>query len=207
MLTLTGSPQSRAFRVIWLLEELEIPYELVDVFPREPEAFELSPSGKIPVLEAEGQIITDSLAICTYLADKHNKFTFPAGTIERATQDSFSLLAANDMEAPLWVHRKHTNILPQKLRVPEIIPACEQEFFRELKVFETRLGNSTHVMGDTFTIADIMSMFVLAWAKAVGFDMGKGPTLRYMNNLKQRPAYQKAVQIRRDSRPFSEMQR
>ncbi len=207
MLTLIGSPQSRAFRAVWLLEELRVPYELVDVFPLDPKVFEVNPSGKIPVLQAEGQTISDSLAICTYLADRHNKFTFPAGSPERAVQDSFSLLAANDMEAPLWVRHKHMDILPEKLRVPDIIPSCELDFLQELKTFETRLGNNTHVMGDTFTIADIMAMFVLSWAKAVGLDLGTGKALNYMKNLKQRPAYQKATQIRRQSRPFSEMKR
>ncbi len=207
MLTLIGSSRSRAFRVLWLLEELQVPYELIEIFPHEPKALELNPSGKIPILQTEGQIITDSLAICNFLADRHKKFTFKPGTTERARQDSVSLLAANDMEAPLWLHRKHTFNLPQKQRVPQILLACKKDFSQELKTFETRLGDNAYVMGDTFTIADIITMFVLAWAKLIEFEMGSGKARHYMENLKQRPAYQRAVQIRRQSRPFSEMKR
>ncbi len=66
-----GSRGSRVSRVLWMLEELGEPYEFVEIKLRSPRAYELNPSGKVPVLIDADLVITDSAAICVYLADKH----------------------------------------------------------------------------------------------------------------------------------------
>ena len=86
MYKVIGTPQTRAFRVIWMLEELELPYELVPAPPRSEGVVAFNPSGKVPVLIDNGTPITDSTAIIQYLADKHGQLTHPAGTLERARQ-------------------------------------------------------------------------------------------------------------------------
>ena len=90
MYTLYGSPSSRAFRVLWMLEELELPFEFVPSKPRSDEVLALNPSGKIPVLRDGEAVLTDSTAILTYLADKHGKLTHPAGSVARAHQDALT---------------------------------------------------------------------------------------------------------------------
>ena len=86
MLKVYGSAKSRAFRVLWMLEEVGEPYEHVDAAPHSAEIVARNPSGKVPVLEVEGTALTDSTAILTWLADRHGKLTFPAGTLERAAR-------------------------------------------------------------------------------------------------------------------------
>ena len=71
MYTVIGHPQSRALRVIWALEELGQPYELVKAMPRSEEILKYNPLGKIPALIDGEDVLTDSVAIMTYLADKH----------------------------------------------------------------------------------------------------------------------------------------
>ena len=88
MYTLYGTTRSRAFRVMWTLEELGQPYEMVAAAPRSPEILAVNPSGKVPALDVDGTILTDSVAIMSYLADKHGGLTHPAGTLERAQQDA-----------------------------------------------------------------------------------------------------------------------
>ena len=66
-----GSRGSRVSRVLWMLEELGQPYEFVEVKLRSPEAYALNPSGKVPILIDGELTVTDSAAICVYLADKH----------------------------------------------------------------------------------------------------------------------------------------
>ena len=197
MLKLIGTPQSRAFRVIWLLEELELSYELVPLSPRDKRVFEYNPSGKIPALIDGDDIIIDSVAICQYLADKHQKLTFTAGTIERAKQDSFVAFALDDLETPLWTYGKNIFALPEDLRVPEILPLCKHEFANGLKIFEQRLGDNEYVMGEKFTVADILLVHILTWARVSGFEIEDGPIDRYMKNARKREGYQRARAVRK----------
>ena len=81
MYQVVGTIRSRAFRVLWMLEELGEPYEHVPAQPRSEQASEVNPAGKVPTLVDNGVAITDSTAIIQYLADKHGALTFPAGTI------------------------------------------------------------------------------------------------------------------------------
>ena len=71
MYTVIGGTKSRAFRVMWMLEELSQPYALNPAAPRSEEARKYNPSGKIPAIVDGDEVLTDSLAIMTYLADKH----------------------------------------------------------------------------------------------------------------------------------------
>ena len=88
MYTVVGSRTNRTFRVLWALEELGIEYDHKPYPVRSPEALEHSPTGKLPALIAEGEVITDSAAIITFLADRHGGLTFPAGSVQRAKQDA-----------------------------------------------------------------------------------------------------------------------
>ena len=86
MYKVIGKKASRGFRVLWALEEMGVPYEHVAAGARSDEAFEYNDLGKIPALVDGDAVITDSVAIMTYLADKHGALTAPAGTIARAQQ-------------------------------------------------------------------------------------------------------------------------
>lgn len=63
--TLIGTPDSRAFRVLWALEELALPYTLDPAAPRSDRVRAHAPDGRIPVLLDEGAVLTDSIAIMT----------------------------------------------------------------------------------------------------------------------------------------------
>ncbi len=164
MYTLIGSLKTRAFRVAWMLNELGVPFDLDPVRPRDAAASALNPSGKVPVLIDGPHAIIDSVAICQYLADKHAQFTFRAGTIERAWQDSFTQFAVDDLESPVWTHAKHTFVLPAELRVDAVKAACRYDFDRAVETLAKRLGEKTYVMGDAFTVPDLLIAHCLNWA-------------------------------------------
>lgn len=190
MYKIIGFPRTRAMRVMWLLEELGEPYEINPAMPQSETARALNPSGKVPLLVDGDSVISESVAICTYLADKHGKFTFPAGTIERATQDSFTQFGVDVLEGALWTAAKNTFILPEDVRVPEIKTVCQMEFQRGLDTLKQRLGEGPFVMGETFTIADIIIGHCSGWAVAAKFDLPKeGPVYDYFKRLRNRPAF------------------
>lgn len=199
MYKIIGFPRTRVMRVMWLLEELGEAYELDPALPRSETVTALNPSGKVPVLLDNDAPIIDSVAICTYLADKHGKFTFPAGGLERARQDSFTQFGVDVLEGSLWTAGKHTFILPEELRVPAVKEACRYEFAKGLETLEERLGEGPYVMGDVFTIADIIIGHCSGWAVVAKFDLPKtGPIYDYFKRLRDRPAF-KAMQAKVDS--------
>lgn len=191
MYKIVGFPMTRAIRVIWMLEELGETYELSPAPPRSDEIRALNPSGKVPVLIDGDLVLTESVAICTYLADKHGKCTFPAGTPERALQDSFTQFAVDVLEGALWTAAKNSFIHPEDIRVKEIKSVCKHEFSDGLKTLETRLGAGPYVMGETFTIPDIILGHCGGWAVNAKFDLPKeGRVYDYFKALRARPAYQ-----------------
>ena len=103
MYTVIGTAKSRAARVLWMLEELGQPFEHVAAPPRSEGVTAFNPAGKVPVLIDAGTPITDSTAIIQYLADKHGALTHPAGTLERARQDSLTQFLLDEFDANLWM--------------------------------------------------------------------------------------------------------
>lgn len=192
MYKLIGSKKSRAFRVLWMLEELEVPYEYVAASPRSDEVRALNPSGKIPCLMDGDEVLIDSVAIIQYLADKHGKLTYPAGTIDRAKQDSFTQFANDEMDGTLWTAARNSFILPEEKRVPAIKDTLKWEFLRSMKVLAERLGDRKYLMGDTFTVADILIVHCGTWARNAKFEIGQPSVEAYFDRVIDRPAWKRA---------------
>ena len=196
MYTVIGTPKTRAVRVIWMLEELGVPYTIDARPPRDPAVMAINPSGKVPVLMVGSDAICDSVAICQYLADKHGKLTFPAGTIERGQQDSFTQFAVDDVESCMWTAAKHTFVLPKELRIGEVKAACKYDFDRAMGFLLQRLGGKTYVMGETFTVPDLVLGHCAGWAQSMGWTVPEGNVGAYFERLHARPAAMKAAEIR-----------
>ncbi|MFQ5438719.1 MAG: glutathione S-transferase family protein [Paracoccaceae bacterium] len=197
MYKLVGSKKTRAFRVLWALEELGLEYEYSPAAPRSDEVHALNPSGKIPAFTVGDDVILDSVAINQYLADKHGRLTFPAGSIARAQQDSFTQFACDEMDAILWTAARNTFVLPQERRVPAIRPTLKWEFARSMRILEKRLGDNEFLMGDAFTVADILTAHCGTWARSAGFDFDAPRVSDYIDRMIARPAYKRAA-ARRD---------
>ena len=200
MYTLIGSPKSRAFRVLWALEELGLSYDVRAVPPHSDDILAVNPSGKLPALLVDGEAIIDSVAIIQYLADKHNGLTHPAGTIERARQDSFTQLVNDELDGCCWSMAKHSFVMPEELRQKDAIrPALAWDMKRNLKALESRLGDSEWLTGDTFTIPDMLLAHCASWRTVCGFDAPTGRTADLIQRVKDRPAYVRSLEIREES--------
>lgn len=206
MYTLIGSPQTRTFRVIWCLEELGLEqgkdYEIVPCAPRADDIAKVNPSGKVPALvvknDAGGDdVIIDSVAICQFLADRHSGLTFLAGTIERAKMDSFIHLAVDEFDHACWVWAKHDWIYPEGLKAENVKPACALEFKKAMEHLEERLGDNKFVMGDTFTIPDILLSQCAGWAERMcKFEIPEGKVADYFKRTTRRKGFIKAMRVR-----------
>ncbi|MEL6914827.1 MAG: glutathione S-transferase family protein [Pseudomonadota bacterium] len=188
---LHGTGRSRAFRVLWMLEELGVDYVHHLTGPRTPEITALNPLGKLPVLVVDGQPLTDSTAILTYLADKHGALTFPAGSLARARQDGHTQFLLDEVETLLWTVARHSFGLPEALRVPAIKDSAREEFHTAAERLANRI-EGPFLMGETMTIADIIAVHCLGWAIAAKFPMERQDLKDYARPLRARDAYKRA---------------
>lgn len=199
MYTVFGTPLARTFRVLWTLEELELPYTLEPHFSHSPPIKAVNPSGKVPILKVGDDFVTDSSAIITYLADKHGKLTAAAGTIERAKQDAVTNLLLDEMDAVLWTAARHTFILPEERRFPEIKDSLRWEFVRNTNRLADRL-QGPFLIGEDLSIADIICVHCLNWAVTAKFPVESDKLLEYAENLRSRDAFQKVAALAKRDR-------
>ena len=193
MYSVIGTTKSRTARVLWMLEELEQPYDRVRAAPRSEDVTALNPGGKIPVLVDDGTPITDSTAIIQYLADKHGALTYTAGTIDRARQDSLTQFLLDEFDAALWMAARHSFILPEELRHSGIKDSLKWEFERSQKVLVDRMGTGPFLMGEMMTVPDIICAHCGNWAMAAQFPISQPRLSDYLTKMRARPAFKRAV--------------
>lgn len=196
MYKVIGSLKTRALRVVWMLNELGEAYELDPLPPRDPKLAAINPSLKVPVLKDGDDYVIDSVAICQYLADKHGKMTFPAGTIKRAHQDSFTQFCVDEVEGPAWIAAKHTFALPEEYRVADVKRACAFDFGRAMASLSERLGDKTYVMGETFTVPDLLLGHTIGWAMSMKWPVEQKNVADYVARVRSRPAFLAAMKAR-----------
>lgn len=189
MYTLIGTEKSRAFRVLWMLEELGQPYAHRPEPPRSDAVLAHNGSGKIPVLLLDdGTALSDSTAILTYLADVHGQLTHPAGTPGRARQDGWTHRILDEIDSVLWTAARHSFILPEEMRVPQIKDSLKAEYTRSLQRITDEMPGEW-LMGDTFTLADIVLAHCGGWARIAGFPTDNTAFGAYIRRARARPAF------------------
>ena len=193
-ITLYGTPNSRAARCLWALEETGLPYEHVKTVMRqdtgEPEFLKINPNGRVPALVDGGVTLFESLAINTYLAKKAGGPLAPKDLAEDAAVQQWSLWAMTETEKPLLRALFHSLGLFGHPKDPAVVAEAMAELERPFKVLDAHLAGREWLLGDRFTIADLNVAAVLSWAKTGRLDLSPYPNLkRWLDASLARPAY------------------
>ena len=191
---------SRSKRIIWLLEELGLDYEVVPyqrdsvTFLAPPELKSVHPLGKSPVIELDGQIITESGAITEYLIER-----FGADQLAPTRQ---SLIYADYLT---WLHFAESSaMLPLLLKVFLAKEPAETAFLssyadieqnKVLDYVNQQLEGKRYLIEDRLTGADIMMSFVVDVVTNLGVISQYANIQRYSEQLEKNPNYQKAIEI------------
>ena len=192
MYTVLGSTRNRTLRVIWTLEELGVPYNQITGQPGSRAIKVYSKTGKVPALILDGEVFTDSIAIIYFLSDLHNRLTFPTGSLDRLRMDGHINFLLEEFDSLLWVAAKNSFINPPDHRAEAVKPVLKWEFERSLKRLEDRLQGD-YLMGDTFTIADILATHCLNWAINAKFPEANTTLKNYAKRCRGRQAYKRAL--------------
>ena len=195
MITVYGTIDSRASRTLWMLEELGQAYRHVPANPHGEGVVEFNPAGKVPVLIDDGTPITDSTAILTYLADRHGRFTHPAGTLDRARQDSLTQFLLDEFDAALWLAARHSFVLPEEMRLGAIRNTLRWEFERSQKTLIHRIGEADFAMGEKMTVPDFILAHCLTWALSARFPVVEPRLTAFLDRMRHRPAFARAAAL------------
>ena len=201
MLTIHHLGKSQSERIIWLCEELGVPYELKR-YERDPVTMlsppalkALHPLGAAPVITDGELLLAESGAIMDYIIAKHGggRLTLGAGHPDFAQYLYWLHFANANLQAIMG-----RNMILRRLKLPTDEPtlvATKGRLDRALDLVETRLRDANYLAGNEFTAADIMMGFQLTTSRAMSAMSIEGmPNLQaYLKRIGGRPAYQAAM--------------
>jgi len=194
MLTFFHAPRSRSSRILWLLEELGVPYDtkLVEIKRRDgsggaDEAYRVvNPHLKVPSVVHDGHPVIESSAICLYLADAFPaaKLAVPIGDPERADYVTWLVYSGADFEPAIIGKLLQWKNLAYSIADPDEV----------VDHVERTLGQSDYIVGAQFTAADIMICSVLQFAMEVSKVIPPRPIFEaYVKRCTSRPACVRAL--------------
>ena len=201
MLKIHHLGHSQSERILWLCEELDLPYELQkytrDATTRlSPPALKAQhPLGAAPLLETEGLMLAESAAIVEFILGRHGNGRLRHGP----DHPEFAAYL-------YWFHFANGNLQPVIMRAATasrcglaadhpVLLASQERLARVLALLEDRLTQHAFLAGSDFTAADIMSVFSLTTMRLFyAFDLSAYPAIRaYLKRIGARPAYQRAM--------------
>jgi glutathione S-transferase len=201
---------TRSIRARWILQELGSDFEALPVnlqagAHRDPQYLELNPAGKVPVLVDGDLVLTESVAIVLYLAEKYAERGFLPDDVQlRAETYRWILFAVTELEQPLWRIARHTTLYPEADRLPADVLLARRDFLPMAAILENHMKDRIYVVGDSITAADFVVAYTLDWAGEAKL-LGECPALRaYVERMYARPhAPQRIAEIFRVMRSGS----
>ena len=200
MLTVHHLGISQSDRIVWLCEELEIPYNFIryerTAVNLTPPAYRaLHPSGTAPVITDGDRTLAESGAIIEYVIAKHGQGRFAVGPDSPDFADYL-----------YWMHYANGSfmaggILTFSIGVLQVEPESEtvrdinSRYARGFDMVEQRLAKSRYLAGEEFTAADIIMVFPLTTMRLfTPLDLGAYPNIRaYLQRIGARPGFQRMV--------------
>ena len=186
-------------RVLWVLEELGVPYETISVrFPprvHQPSYLEVNPAGSLPAI-IDGEVrMTESMAICHYLTHAYgpSDLVVPPGEPGYVDYLQFCYFGEATLMSPVgsMVHPKMFETPEQ--RTPGVLENARLSFARRIEPVRVALRRGEYLAAGRVTLADVSVAYALGLTALIGEgDLIPEDVRRYVDRLAQRPAYRRA---------------
>ena len=194
--------QSQSDRIVWLMEELGLPYEL-KWYHRGPdrlapdEYLALHPAATAPVIEDDGLVLPESVAIVEHICHRHAGGRLTVAPGDAAYTDYLYWMQFNNSMLGLFFANLATGEAPQDPRAQLVARVVERRQAGAYRFLEQRLGQSDFLAGPELTCADIMSAYALVELPKFGpVAVDDLPNVQaYLERITARPAYIKAMEI------------
>jgi glutathione S-transferase len=180
--------------------ELGIPYEHDDLLPRSPgtktpEFLALNPNARVPVIEDDGFVLCESMAINFYLAKKHNSPLYPSDPKQEALALQWSFWETDRLDRQLVNYMNHTSALPEAERDKSVADAAWAEVVPALDVLNGVLHKTRWLAGADFSLADLNVAGALY--RGLSMDLSRWPAVReWLARCWDRPAAKRARAMR-----------
>ncbi len=206
MIRLHHCVSARSFRPLWMLEELGLPYELIlhDFPPRlHDEAFlAINPLGTVPAF-LDGEVcMTESAAICQYLAARHPEAGLDVTCQDPAYGDYLNFLHFGEatLTFPQTLVLRYGQFEPPERRLPQVVEDYSRWFLSRLRTLEPRLATRRWLCAERFTAADVSVGYALLLASHLGLEERFKPNVRdYWSRLQAREAFRRALEAQHDA--------
>jgi glutathione S-transferase len=190
-ITLYEYGPSRSKQARWALLECGLEFKAVSGIEilHSEELNKVNPMGKVPAMLINGEPLFEAAAICTYLADlvPEKNLIAASGTRERALHLQWVSFALTEMEAYLWSNARNTFVLPKEQRIKALFEQNNAAFLHAAKVLDKVLSKTDYLVGNRFSMTDLLVGFTLNWGKSAGL-LNDMPNLqKYLDRLKERP--------------------
>lgn len=198
-ITLYHCMSARSFRPLWMLEELGLPYAL-KMLPFPPRAFDkaylaINPLGTVPAL-FDGEVqMTESAAICQYLAARAGSgMNVEVHEPDYPAYLNFLHFGEATLTFPQTLILRYAHFESPERRAPQVAEDYAKWFLARLRTLAPRLGQHDYLAADRFTAADVSVGYALLLAQHLGLSERFTPEVaRYWERLRQREGYQKAL--------------
>jgi glutathione S-transferase len=203
MRILWGIGTARTIRPHWAFHELNLDFECRPIDPRSgetrtPEFTVLTARQKVPLLQDNHLVLTESAAIIWYLSETygqdHNRLV-PTDPQDKARCLEWCFFVQSELdETSLYVMRRHSDMRRTYGEAPTAIEAAASYFRKQMRTVERALEtNPTYILGERFTAADILLSTCVTWA--VRYDIPLADrVVAYNARMTARPAYARAEQ-------------
>ena len=200
MIKVFHSPRSRSLRVIWMLEEMGLAYEVEPGSLMQPsEAFlKVNPTRTLPVLVDGETVITESIAILQYLGTRYGPTPLVPSPEDAGYADylQFLVLGEASLAAGLTPVVRAMFMAPEDQKQNWTLDNNKEGFIKQLHHVDAQLAQGPWMAGETFTAADISVGYALAFGEFLGLAGKYSPAVAdYHQRLKDRPAYQRASAV------------
>lgn len=193
---------TRSLRPLWALEEMGLNYELTLLsFPprfKQREFLDDNSLGTVPYF-TDGEIsMTESSAICHYLAQRYNKTEFSIAVDHPEYGDYLNWLYHSDatLTFPQTLHLRYSKMEPEERRQPQVAQDYRAWFHARLKRLDAHIKGRNFLNDNRFTIADIAVGYALHLGQLNGFANDYSPQISdYLARLVERPAFKRANEI------------
>lgn len=202
MVTVYHAPNARSLRVLWTLEEIGATAEVKSLpFPprlKQPDYLSVNPAGTIPAIVDGDRVMTESLAICEYLAAKHGSpLVVAAGEPERAPFLQWLWYGESTLMAPLSVTARVSRLPSKGEGIDAVLADARDSATARLKSLEQRLEGRDFLVAGRLTLADISVGYPLHLMAVFGLDALLGPrATAYRERLRTRPAFVRAAAVK-----------
>ncbi len=204
VLKIYGQARSRAFRVLWLCKESNIPFEHDPVSVNVPNAkakedwyLKLNPNARVPTIDDDGFVMWESAAINLYLARKYKSPLWPSTPQGEGRMLQWAFFIANDIEQAMVGLLQQRVALPADKRNAALEAEYDAKVQDRLKVLEDHLAANRFFGGDRWDMADFMVASVVFTFTGMKYDLSKWPKLEaWLKASAERPAAQEAIKLR-----------